>query len=90
MILNDAPVAEIISDALLRASDVSGRASFQREVIADALVNEATQLLCQGNAGVAGSERRLGYLGLGVSRSAIFVWPSVWSARTAAPHRSPL
>jgi hypothetical protein len=56
MILNDAPGAEIISDAL--ASAVSGRDSFQRQAIADTLVDDATQLLRQRHAGIAGSERR--------------------------------
>src|SRR6267142_4316165 len=40
-----------------RARDVSGRDSFQRQAIADALVDDSAQLLCQGHARIAGSER---------------------------------
>ena len=41
-----------------RACDVGRGNSFQRQPVADTLVDDATQLLCQGNAGIAGGQRR--------------------------------
>ena len=41
-----------------RACDVGRGNPFQRQPVADTLTDDATQLLCQCNAGIAGGYRR--------------------------------